>query len=83
MKNLTWQEEREEREERERPVADKLCEFELKVLREVAGEIPPMPWGAALGQALENLKGSGYITSHFGGHLTDKGKAALAESRNA
>lgn len=62
-------------------MADKLTEFEVKVLREVAGEIPTIPWGAALGQTLESLKGSGYITSHFGGKLTDKGKAALEASR--
>lgn len=35
-----------------------LCEYELKVLRVAAGEdVPDMSWGAAMGQALEFLRG--------------------------
>lgn len=76
MNDMTWQQEREEREERERPMRQ-FTQMEADVLRECAGLIPPRPWGAALGATLEELKGSGYITSHFGGELTDKGKEML------
>lgn len=54
-----------------------LTKYEMQTLRECAGIQPPSPWGAALGAALEKLKGSGYITSCFGGEMTEKGWAAI------
>ncbi len=39
-----------------------LCEFELKVLRECAGEPQPdLSWGAAMSAALETLKSRGLV----------------------
>lgn len=39
-----------------------LDDFELKVLREVSGEkVPGLQWGAAMGQAVEVLKGFGLV----------------------
>ncbi len=57
----------------------KLTELELKILREVAGELPASSWGAWVGACLSALAGGGYITRKFGGKLTDKGRAALKE----
>lgn len=54
--------------------ATDLCEFEIQILRECAGEMQISPWGAAVGAALERLKGSGYIS---GGKPTAKGMAVL------
>lgn len=34
----------------------KLCAFELRLLASMAGRHPPLPWGAAVGAALEYLK---------------------------
>lgn len=47
-----------------------LCEYEIEILRARA-------WGAAVGAALEVLRGSGYVTRS--GQITDKGRQALAE----
>ena len=52
-----------------------LCEDEIEILREVAGEKPASRWGAAVGAALGALRGGGYIA---GNTITDKGRAALA-----
>ena len=52
-----------------------LCEYELLVLRECAGDKPPSRWGAAVGVALEYLRGSGYIDAD--GKPTARGRAAL------
>lgn len=55
--------------------------FEIEILREVAGEARPSPWGAAIGSALSWLHAQGYITSEFGGEPTEKGRKALQEAR--
>jgi hypothetical protein len=40
----------------------KLCDYEMKVLRECAGErVPGLSWGAAMGAALDALSGNGLI----------------------
>ncbi len=64
---------------RKAPTVADLCEFEIQVLRELAGQIPAVTtWGAALGQAMEVLEGNGLI--HHGSLLlTEKGKAWLSE----
>ena len=54
-----------------------LTDWEVQILREVAGELPASPWGAAVGRALEHLYESGYLTSTFG-TITEKGREALA-----
>lgn len=56
------------------PPAPPLTDFEVETLREAAGEIEARPWGAAVGQALEVLRGSGYLD---GNTLTSKGAAFL------
>jgi hypothetical protein len=53
----------------------KLSDFELQILKECAGLLPPSPWGAAVGVALEYLQETGYLT--IDGIPTDKGKEAL------
>lgn len=53
---------------------DDLCEWELDILEECAGWRPASPWGAAVGAALEALRGRGLIDR---GTVTDKGLAAL------
>lgn len=55
------------------------CEFELQLLRSMAGLAPPMPWGAAVGAALEFLKGDGLVEQRCGTYsCTDKGLALVA-----
>ena len=56
-----------------------MIEFELQILRECAGELPPSHWGAAVGVALEFLKGSGYIGENC--KPTPKGIKALEDAR--
>jgi len=56
---------------------NELSEFEKQILREVAGELPASTWGAAVGVVLEELYEGGYITTVFGGKLTDKGRKYL------
>lgn len=58
-----------------------MTKYELKILREIAGEIPVSPWGAAVGEVLGFLHRDGLITKKFGGELTEKGKAALIEGK--
>ena len=66
---------------------DDLTDFELKVMRCVAGErVPGMAWGAAMGEAVEYLYGGGYLARGMSGgalqyHLTDKGIEALTAAR--
>lgn len=52
-----------------------LCDYEIEILREVAGEKAPSAWGAAVGAALGALRGRGYIAR---GQITPKGRAVLA-----
>lgn len=56
---------------------DGLTTKEIQILREIAGELPPSPWGAWVGAYLEDLHISGYITQELGGKLTEKGLKAL------
>jgi len=61
-----------------------MTDYEMKVLRDIAGEyVPDLIADAALNQALEALGGSGYIAACPGGMafvITDKGRAAIAKS---
>ncbi len=60
-----------------------LCQYEIDVLRSIAGEeVPHLSWGAAMGVAVEGLKARGLI---FRNHehaykLTDEGRAVLYPS---
>jgi hypothetical protein len=55
-----------------------LCEFEVQILRELAGELPASPWGAAVGATLGFLKGSGFAEVNNGTYsISDKGRAEL------
>ncbi len=62
----------------------KLCDYELKVLRELNGENPEgMQWGAALSAALGFLCGSGLarkqiMSGYIRYVITDAGRAHLA-----
>lgn len=69
---------RSPRPSRRRKMSEKLTEWEIQILREVAGEIPASSWGAAISAALERLAESGYLTDTFG-RLTDKGRRYLNE----
>lgn len=60
--------------------SDKPCQFEIEILQETVGEREPRPWGAAVGAALEYLRGHGYL---LGTALTDKGRALLTEAPTA
>lgn len=51
-----------------------LVDYEIEILREVAGEKPARPWGAAVGAALGVLTAKGYVDH---GCITDKGQEAL------
>lgn len=52
-----------------------MTDFELRILREIAGDTRPSPWGAAVAEALVWLEANGYVAA---GSLTDKGRAYLA-----
>jgi len=56
-----------------------LCEYEINLLRLMAGEdVPDMQWGAAMGACLGFLKGSGLVRSVGGKYeITDKGRKVL------
>lgn len=58
-----------------------LTPFELQILRECAGELPPSPWGAAVGVALETLQSLGYVSCS--GIITSLGKFNLPELKKA
>lgn len=59
-----------------------LDDYELQVLRELGGELPASPWGAALGQALEVLMGYGLAERAAGQiQLTAKGRLQLDRER--
>jgi hypothetical protein len=60
-------------------MSNRLCKFEIEILRECAGDVEPRPWGASVGAALEYLHGSGYIDDDG---LTDRGRDALLEANN-
>jgi hypothetical protein len=53
-----------------------LCEYEMQLLRDIVNGHPRL-WGAAVGQGMEALIGSGYLTAQ--GRPTDKGRAAVTE----
>ncbi len=57
----------------------RLCEYEIEILREVAGEKPISPWGASVGSALEYLEGNDFIA---GGKITAKGEEVLAKLKH-
>lgn len=56
-------------------MGERMTDFELTVLREIEGESPISPWGAAVGEAVDFLHENGYIAR---GKLTSKGIDYLA-----
>lgn len=53
-----------------------LTPYEVRILRECAGVLrPPSPWDAALGAAIETLRGHGLLTND--GRVTQSGDALL------
>jgi hypothetical protein len=57
-----------------------LCDFEYGVLEAMTGKRTPLPWGAAVGAALECLRKDGMISLLGGVYTpTEKGLAALAK----
>jgi hypothetical protein len=63
----------------------KLCDYELQVLRECAGErVPGLSWGAAMGAALDVLLVNGLVERR-GSRIeaTKKGYVHLALARAA
>lgn len=52
-----------------------LCEFEMDVLRECAGEREKSPWGVAVAAALAALQDAGYIDDDF--RVTEAGLRVL------
>jgi hypothetical protein len=70
-------------------VADKLCSFELDVLRDLNGEkVDGLIWGAGYMAALEFLCGSGLVAKRFSPgairyEITDAGRELLAAKESA
>lgn len=68
-------------------MSGKLVDYELQVLRCVNGaDVPGLKWGAAMGEAVEYLRGAGYLSKSRvdGGTkytITDKGRAALTREK--
>lgn len=67
-----------------------LCDYEIQVLRMLAGEtVQEMQWGAAMSAALGLLKGRRLVELAPTGdrslryQITDTGRAALAGAKNA
>lgn len=59
-------------------ITSELCDFEVQIMRELAGELPASPWGAAVGATLGFLKGSGFVQVDDGTYsLSDKGREEL------
>lgn len=57
-----------------------LTQYEREVLKEIAdpGTIEGLHWGAAMGMALEYLRGEGYVAMWKGtAKITSKGREAL------
>lgn len=60
-----------------------LCEFEVELLEAMDGLRPAFPWGAAVGQALECLEGSGHVVRSNGRYvLTEKGERVARTSKD-
>lgn len=57
-------------------MSDVLTDFEWKILEELTHR-KRSPWGAAVGQALEVLKGRGLVTYKWGFKITPEGRALL------
>ena len=58
-------------------MSENLTEYELKVLKELAEELPASPWGAAIGEVLEDLVDRELIDGY--GKLLPKGWELLAQ----
>lgn len=59
---------------------EELCEFEWDLLDAMAGKKPALPWGAAVGAALESLCGFKLVQCTAGRYeLTDAGCKAVEE----
>jgi hypothetical protein len=43
-----------------------LCDFEIELMRAMVGQIPALPWGAAVGACLESLSGYGMVARKGG-----------------
>lgn len=61
-----------------------LVQFEVELMEAMNGERPAFPWGAAVGAALEALKGFGMVECVRGRYqLTAAGRAELSARRGA
>ena len=56
-------------------IDDRLCDFDVQVLRELNGEDTGMVGGAAMWACCTFLKGRGYAAGHY--RITEKGRAYL------
>ena len=55
-----------------------LTDYDIKVLREIAGEPQEdLRWGAAMSAAIETLWGHGLVTRSFSPKITDAGREYL------
>jgi hypothetical protein len=55
-----------------------ICEFEREILEAMAGRRPALPWGAAVGAALEYLSGHRLVRQRLGVYeITEAGMALL------
>ena len=56
-----------------------MTDYERDIMRHLNGEdVPGLSWGAAMGEALEFLRGDGYVRQRAGRYeLTDEGRRAL------
>jgi hypothetical protein len=59
-------------------ITSSLCPYEIEILEECAGLRPAAPWGAAVGAALETLRGAGFLT---GNRVTEKGYVFIIQQK--
>lgn len=57
-----------------------LCDFERELLLAMAGKRPALPWGAAVGAALEFLSGAGLVECPAGRYQLTAAGQQLAEA---
>jgi hypothetical protein len=56
-----------------------VTEFQLQVLREIAGELPVSLWDEEFGNAVSSLKSAGYLNKQ--GWITTEGRQTLESNR--
>jgi len=60
-----------------------ITEYERNILRSMNGEdVPGLKWGAAMGAAIEFMRGDGLVAGYTNIKITDKGRAALSPGDN-